>query len=384
VIIAYGGETVYRFLAPNSAAARRKASDTRRGDRRKARISPARGRQYNDGMTTTSSAVREQAGLLLTAGFVLCGSLRDVYFSRAFQAWSPLDVAGLTFGISTVLFLAIALAGGPRRLVALARWPREIAAINITSATAWIAFFYALQNLEPALVQVMWAGSGPLVIGALERVGVTIVEPVRLAALERWGLAAIGLMVVLAGGVAVLGLSATNARSATLGVGLTLLSGAAISINILLCKRLHERGVAPAPLLSVRFIGVVVVALVLAPFVRTGPSPLVIVRAGDRGHRRRAADRAPALSESARARAREPHDRPHRARRRARAGLRDPVPRGPAAGLAVVAGRDRRIFGLGRVERHRTAVAGRSRRAAGEAGCRQGDGSVSHSSCQML
>jgi len=223
-------------------------------------------------MTPRPSAVREQAGLFLTAGFVLCGSLRDVYFSRAFQAWSPLDVAALTFGISTVLFLIVALAGGPRRLLALGRWPREIVAINVTSATAWIAFFYALQNLEPALVQVMWAGSGPLTISVLERAGVTLVEPVRLGALERWGLAAVGLMVVLAGGVAVRGLSATDASSATLGVGLTLVSGAAISVNILLCKRLHERRVAPAPLLSVRFIGVVVVALAVAPLVRTGPS----------------------------------------------------------------------------------------------------------------
>jgi drug/metabolite transporter (DMT)-like permease len=215
----------------------------------------------------------EQAGLFLTAGFVLCGALRDVYFSRAFQAWSPLDVAALTFTLSTVLFLTITLAGGgARRLAALARWPRDILAINVTSATAWIAFLYALQNLEPALVQVMWAGSGPLVIQALERVGVRLVEPARLRALERWCLVAIGLMVLLAGAVALLALSATDARSAALGVALTLLSGAAISVNILLCKRVHERGVAAAPLLSVRFIGVAVVALALAPLVRTGPS----------------------------------------------------------------------------------------------------------------
>jgi len=223
-------------------------------------------------MTTRPSAVSEQTGLFLTAGFVLCGALRDVYFSRAFQAWSPLDVAALTFAISTTLFLVIALASGVRHLGVLAQWPRDIVAINVTSATAWIAFFYALQNLEPALVQVMWAGSGPLTIRALERLGAELVEPVRLAAFERWCLAAIGLMVTLAGAVALLGLSATDPRSAALGVGLTLLSGAAISINILLCKRLHVRGVAPAPLLSVRFIGVAVIALALAPFVRTGPS----------------------------------------------------------------------------------------------------------------
>jgi drug/metabolite transporter (DMT)-like permease len=223
-------------------------------------------------MTTTRSAVREQAGLFLTGGFVLCGSLRDVYFARTFQTWSPLDVAALAFTISTLVFMMVALARNRRVLVALAGWPREIAAINATSAIAWISFFYALQSLEPSLVQVIWAGSGPVAIRTLERAGVSLVAPIRLGPLEQWCLAAVGLAVALAGVVALLGLSATEPGSAAFGVGLALLSGAAISINILLCKRLHDRGVAPAPLLSVRFIGVVVAALALAPFARTSPS----------------------------------------------------------------------------------------------------------------
>jgi drug/metabolite transporter (DMT)-like permease len=223
-------------------------------------------------MTTTHSAAREQVGLFLTGGFVLCGSLRDVYFSRTLQTWSPLDIAALTFTISTLVFLTVAMVRDGRDLLALTRWPREIVAINATSATAWIAFFYALQALEPSLVQVIWAGSGPLAIKLLERAGVRLVVPTRLGALEQWCLAAVGLVVALAGLVAVLGLSATDPGPAAVGVGLALLSGAAISVNILLCKRLHELGVAPVPLLSVRFLGVVVVALALAPFVRSGGS----------------------------------------------------------------------------------------------------------------
>ena len=138
--------------------------------------------------------------------------------------------------------MTVALARDRQGLVALAGWPREIVAINVTSAIAWIAFFYALQSLEPSLVQVIWAGSGPLAIRMLERAGVSLVAPIQLGALERRCLAAVGLVVVLAGVVALLGLSATDPGSATVGVALALLSGAAISINILLCKRLHDRG----------------------------------------------------------------------------------------------------------------------------------------------
>jgi drug/metabolite transporter (DMT)-like permease len=223
-------------------------------------------------MTPTHSAAREQLGLVLTGGFVLCGALRDVYFSRTLQTWSPLDIAALTFTISTLVFLTVAMVRDGRDLMALTRWPREIVAINATSATAWIAFFYALQALEPSLVQVIWAGSGPLAIKLLERAGVRLVAPTRLGALEQWSLTALGLVVALASLVAVLGLSATDPGPAAFGVGLTLLSGAAISVNILLCKRLHERGVAPVPLLSVRFVGVVVVALACAPWSRSGAS----------------------------------------------------------------------------------------------------------------
>jgi drug/metabolite transporter (DMT)-like permease len=186
---------------------------------------------------------------------VLCGFAARRVLRATFQTWSPLDVAALTFAISTLVFMTVALTRNRQGLVALTGWPREIVAINATSAIAWISFFYALQSLEPSLVQVIWAGSGPLAIRMLERAGVSLVAPIQLGALERWCLAAVGLVVVLAGVVALLGLSATDSGSATVGVGLALLSGAAISINILLCKRLHERGGAPAPLLSVRFIG---------------------------------------------------------------------------------------------------------------------------------
>src|SRR5262249_9417764 len=69
--------------------------------------------------------------------------------------------------------------------------------------------------------------------------------------------------------------------------------------------------------------------------------------------------------EPARPGAGEPDDGPHRARRRSRAGVRDPAPRGTAADLAVVARRDRRIFDIRGAERDRAAMEGRGRRADG-------------------
>jgi drug/metabolite transporter (DMT)-like permease len=212
----------------------------------------------------------EQLGFLAVGAFVLCASVRDVYFAKTFQAHSPLHVAAIAFSLCTVIFLIWNLARGPANLRALRRWPRELLAINATSAVGWICFFYALRGLEPSLVQIVWAGSGPLTITALERLGIALAAPTRLRLGERICQAGILIAIVTAAAVAVTGLSATGPHEggvAWLGVALALVSGVSITVNALLCKRLNERQVKPEALLSVRFVGVVIVAL--APFTPT-------------------------------------------------------------------------------------------------------------------
>jgi drug/metabolite transporter (DMT)-like permease len=211
----------------------------------------------------------EQLGFLAVGAFVLCASVRDVYFAKTFQAHSPLHVAAIAFSLCTVIFLIWNLARGPANLRALRRWPRELLAINATSAVGWICFFYALRSLEPSLVQIVWAGIGPLTITGLEGLGIALAASTHLRLEERVCQAGIFVAIVTAAAVAVTGLSATGPQeggAAWLGVALALVSGASITVNTLLCKRLNERQVKPEALLSVRFVGVVIVALALAPF----------------------------------------------------------------------------------------------------------------------
>src|SRR6266480_841467 len=123
---------------------------------------------------------REQLGFVCVAVFVVVASLRDVYFATTLQAYSPLHVAAIAFTLCTLVFLSAALV---RRQGLRERrpWLWEVVGINVTSAIAWIAYFYALKHLEPSLVQVLWAGIGPLSVGWLEAGGVVLARPVLVA-----------------------------------------------------------------------------------------------------------------------------------------------------------------------------------------------------------
>lgn len=209
-----------------------------------------------------ASRSREQLGFACVAAFVVVAALRDVYFAATFQAHSPLHVTVLAFTLGTLAFLPVALV---RRqpLRELRRWPWEVVGVNATSAIAWIAYFYALKHLEPALVQTLWAGVGPLAIIWLEAAGVVLARPAPVGPAERWFHRGILVALVLATLVAITGRSAGPGRPG-LGVVLALLSGIGISINVLLCKRLNERQVGPATILAVRFVGAVMVAATMA------------------------------------------------------------------------------------------------------------------------
>jgi drug/metabolite transporter (DMT)-like permease len=209
---------------------------------------------------------RERLGFLCAGTFVVIASMRDVYFAAMFQTYSPLHVAVIAFTLCTVVFLAVALIRR-QSLYELRPWLWEVVGINVTSAIAWIAYFYPLRNLEPSLAQTLWAGIGPLSVMAVEASGIGLAKPAAVGPAERLchlgilGALVLGTLVVAAG----LSGAPTHAQARPmLGAFLALLSGASISINVLLCKRLNERRVGPAMILTVRFVGVLIVAAVLA------------------------------------------------------------------------------------------------------------------------
>src|SRR5438067_1842789 len=112
---------------------------------------------------------REAAGFLLSSLFVCLAALRDVYFGGLFQRVHPLVVAVVAFALCPLVFLPMALFRDRAGLTALLRRPRELLWINATTALAWLSFFHALRLAEPAIVQVIFFGIGPLSVRWLDR-----------------------------------------------------------------------------------------------------------------------------------------------------------------------------------------------------------------------
>ncbi|MGH7354581.1 MAG: hypothetical protein ACRELS_08420 [Candidatus Rokuibacteriota bacterium] len=210
---------------------------------------------------------REAAGFMMSAVFVCLASVRDVYLGGLFQRLSPLDVAVVAFALCSVIFLPIALARSPESLRVALRRPRELFWINATSALAWIAFFFALETIEPLIVQILFSGIGPLSVVWIDRLISGAAAAAGLGRAERRAhlglLASLGLAAL----VVLCGLSGAGPQPlgrAVLGAVLAAGAGLSISVNTILCRQLNDAGVDPAALVSVRFPGAVALALALA------------------------------------------------------------------------------------------------------------------------
>ena len=208
----------------------------------------------------------EAAGALASFAFTCLAAVRDVYFGGLFQSTSPLGVALVAFTLCSVIFLPIALIqdrGSVRRLLS---HRRELFWVNVTTGLAWISFFYALRAIEPLLVQILFAGVGPLSVLGLDRfLGLT--PPATLGQAERPIYVGLAVSLLAAAAVAVAGLSGAGPQplgTAASGIILAVFAGTSISASTVLSRRLNDRGVAPAALISLRFVGAIVLAAALS------------------------------------------------------------------------------------------------------------------------
>ena len=208
---------------------------------------------------------REAAGFAVSLLFVCLASVRDVYLGGLFQRVPPPALALAAFSLCSTIFLPLALARDVAGFRVLRGRLGGLAWVNVTTGLAWISFFYALRITEPMLVQILFAGVGPLSVGWVDRRLGRV--PTRLGPTERRARLALGAALACAVGVALGGLSGVGGQpwtAAVAGVTLALGAGISISASTVLCRDLHDAGVAPATLVSARFVGALVLAGVLA------------------------------------------------------------------------------------------------------------------------
>src|SRR5258706_7249086 len=190
---------------------------------------------------------REATGFLLSVVFVCLAAGRDVYFGALFQRVHPLAVALTAFTLCTLVFLPIALARDRAGLARLGRHAGTLVWINVTSAIAWLSFFHALRLAEPALVQVVFFGIGPLSVAWIDRLVPGVAVATRSTAERRLHAGLLGAL-LFAVGVMLAGASGLGPQPlgrVVAGVARTVGGGVCNSLSTLPSPGVYHRGVRP-------------------------------------------------------------------------------------------------------------------------------------------
>jgi len=224
---------------------------------------------------------REAAGFLVSVAFVCLAAVRDVYLGGLFQRASPLLIAMVAFTLCTLVLLPIALVHSRDSFAVLLRRSRDLFWVNVTSAIAWLAFFYALRLIEPSLVQILYSGIGPLSVVWIDRHLPGAIPAVPLTRAERSIYVGLLASLVFSAAVALCGLSGAGAQPVGVtapGVILAASGGISISVSTMLCRKLNDAGVTPGALLSLRYPATVFSAAVLASLSFSGPPAALSLR----------------------------------------------------------------------------------------------------------
>lgn len=196
--------------------------------------------------------------------FCLSQAFRDVYLGNAFQRVDFFAVIILAFIPSTIFFAAFSAWRTPGDWPRLAAHWRTILAMNITTALAWTSYFNGLASLEPAVVNTLHSGIGPLTVIALFYAGFSIAGKQNISRAEGWCHAATALTLAVVWIIVIGGWSGHQGKGMTTlpPLALLVLSGASITISHLYSKRMHEAGFGSETITAVRYFFIVIGAAI--------------------------------------------------------------------------------------------------------------------------
>jgi drug/metabolite transporter (DMT)-like permease len=195
-------------------------------------------------------------GLMCLLFFAVSQGVRDAMFGNIFQSVSFFFVAILAFGTSTVCFSGLALLCQPDSFRKLPASPAMFTALNVTTAAAWLSFFFGLKHLEPAVVATLFNGIGPLTVIILARLG-WMKAMHRLSAGE--ALCYVGVAAMLAALTFVVltnrsGLSISDLPRQGAALLIVAAGGVTITISHMIARWFNDRGVGSYAVMGTRFL----------------------------------------------------------------------------------------------------------------------------------
>ncbi len=188
----------------------------------------------------------------------------------------------LAFGASTLVFGACASWRQPGEVRALVGHARQFAALNVTTAAAWMAYFFALKHLEPAIVTTLYTGVGSIAVLALSGLGVSMAMRVKAGWLERAGYVGVIGSLLATAAVALIGRSGLAGQPLGISIAAVLAAitgGVIIAVSHMIARDLGGRGIGSNALLGLRFplaLGVAIVAEIALSQSEMRPEPAAL------------------------------------------------------------------------------------------------------------
>lgn len=205
-------------------------------------------------------------GLLYCLVFLLLEAVQAVYFGGVFQGISSFLIGALVFGTTSLALFVLVAIREPIQLQLLWQLRRDIALVNMLTAGAWIAYFLAIQMIEPAIAFTLFSGALPITVVVAAALGMSFAEP--LASKSEGA----GYLILIASLIFLVyvtvsdrsGFVRGNAIDGLIGALLAIFSGASISLAVIVCRRMDAKGLGPTAQFGARFVLYASIAAILA------------------------------------------------------------------------------------------------------------------------
>ncbi len=193
------------------------------------------------------------AGIIFITLFCLLTSFREVFVSSLLQNLDPITGIFVTFLPVTLFFLAFQTPHLQTYLAKCRSSRKTLAILNLSTLGSWFGFYFAVQNLEPAISCSVTFALGPIIT--------MLMEPFFGARRTR-NATELSLSLILAASACYLLWVSASGRSSlgeipfgavVLGFGATLLSAFATVFNTFTCKRLSQDGLGTFEIMGARF-----------------------------------------------------------------------------------------------------------------------------------
>lgn len=202
-------------------------------------------------------------GLIWAFSFVILEAAQAVFFGGVFQDYDSFLVGAAVFGFTAAGTLVWAGLRWPGQLHIAWSNKASLFGLNVSTAIVWVAYFFALQMIEPAVVFTVFSGLIPVAILAAAAFGVREASPLRNM-IEGLGLLIVVIGIGYLAVITLLGQSGFVRGGWTVavtGLGLTCVSAISLAAMMIYSQRLDRLGVAPVAQYGLRFPLYVVVAL---------------------------------------------------------------------------------------------------------------------------